>query len=495
MKRFPTNKDIKFNSDNIFFGEFIPSQRDGLSDSLRVFESNSTRKAVRNGILLPAILTILFMPAVNWFIGLSGYLLAGGFLAAMIIMAYSAYSLGYRTAFSAFICYAMLGCGAILSIVNRDTGGVFINGLSIFLLTSAFLFPPKLYFWSLLPVIATIFFQYLDGTTHLLGITEGSYSTAEKIALTCLWMVVFVAVTQIIRRNYLSTLEKIVFLNNELESTKESLLSANQNLDDLNKSLEDRIDKRTQSMQEALLKAEAANVARGRFFATMSHEFRTPLNAIIGYSENISEILYDEDESEDTRKEVAYSVENVLSAGKSLLALVNDVLEISQLESGGTALNVGQVDLHKFEKELHILIDPIIKQNKNQLLINNKSKTDFIYTDEKKFQRILVNLLGNAAKFTEKGSVELNISKGSENSLMFEVKDNGVGISADKLDKVFDPFMQAEETNTYNRQFGGAGLGLAICKQLAIDLNGELSVTSKLGEGTSFKLILPKQIA
>ncbi len=492
MNFFLNNSETEPNSEKLFFGEFIISaQTKGVSDSLKDLESESNVRAVRNGVMLPGAITVIFMSVVYWHIGSSSFLLTGIFMLAMLLFAYAVYALGYRREFSIILCFMVMGATAILSILNRDAGGVFINGLSIFLLMGAFLFSPRLYYFSLIPVVATIFFQYLDGPFHILGIVDDGYNTFEKTALTSLWMVVFVAIAQVIRRNFFTTLNEIVSLNKELESAKESLLVANHDLDDLNKSLEDRIDERTSALQEALIKAEAANVAKDRFFATISHEFRTPLNAIIGYSEGITEIL--DDEGPSAQEEVAHSAENVVSAGKNLLSLVNDVLEISQLEAGDTSVQVGKVDLDKLANDLRVLVTPMIEQNQNRFKISNHTQTDSIYTDEKKFERILINLLSNAAKFTEKGHIELIISDLDEDRLMFEVRDDGVGISADKLEMIFEPFKQAEDTNPYGRQYGGVGLGLAICKRLSSTLNSELLVTSDVGQGTSFKLSVPKE--
>ncbi len=494
MNLFSRFKDTDPFNEQAFFGEFIISaQIDGITKSLKNLESESNIKAVRNGVMLPGAIAVIFMSAVYWLIGSSGFLQTGLFMLAMLLFAYSVYALGYRRAFSIILCFMVMGATAILSIYNRDSGGVFINGLSIFLLMGAFLFSAKLYYWSLVPVVATIFFQYLDGPYQWLGIIDDGYSTIEKVALTLLWTVVFVAIAQVIRRNFFAILKEFIVVNKELESAKESLLAANHDLDELNKSLEDRIAERTSALQKALFEAEAANVAKDRFFATISHEFRTPLNAIIGYSEGITEILDEDDPT--AKEEVAYSADNVVSAGKNLLSLVNDVLEISQLESGDTSLTIDQVDLGGLKNELLVLISPMIEETKNRFLIEDSTETKLIQTDKKKIERILVNLLSNAAKFTENGLVELIISDAGEDQLMFEIKDDGVGISADKLEMIFEPFMQAEETNAYGRKYGGVGLGLAICKRLATDLSGKLSVSSEVGKGTAFKLVVPKAIA
>ncbi|MEM8863790.1 MAG: ATP-binding protein, partial [Chloroflexota bacterium] len=239
----------------------------------------------------------------------------------------------------------------------------------------------------------------------------------------------------------------------------------------------------------ALVRAEEANAAKDRFLATMSHELRTPLNAIIGYSEIITEVV--EDDAEDALEEVADISLNVRGAGKNLLSIIEDMLEISRIESGTVQLEIDQINLDSLKQSLHMLIKPIAAKNQNRFEMIDSSQVKSFQTDQLKLRRILVNLLTNAAKFTQNGLVQLKIFEIDSSHIQFEIIDSGVGIPPEKLDLIFEPFIQVDENNVYNRQFGGIGLGLAVCKSLSAEIGGDLQVQSALGQGSIFKLTIP----
>lgn len=252
--------------------------------------------------------------------------------------------------------------------------------------------------------------------------------------------------------------------------------------------LEQQVHTRTLALQEALEQAQTANIARDKFLATMSHELRTPINAIKGYSEIVAEILEDSPENDDT-EEMSHSIESVLLSSNNLLSLIDDVLNISQLESKRTNLQVEEFLLDDVIGELTTLLKIQITANQNSLKISNSYPFPAITSDKRKLIQILLNILNNAAKFTSKGDIEFSITQSDSHGIVFQVSDTGVGISEEKLEVIFEPFMQIEDA--YNRQFEGVGLGLAICKQLANALGGGLTATSQLGKGSVFRLEIP----
>ena len=275
-----------------------------------------------------------------------------------------------------------------------------------------------------------------------------------------------------------------LIITHQAETFKlESRLEKQKNIE-----LEQQVHTRTLALQEALDQAQTANIARDKFLATMSHELRTPINAIVGYSEIIDEILEDIPENDDTI-EIDHSIKSVLKSSNNLLRLIDDILEISQMESKRTNLQVDEFLLDDVISELTTLIKIQIKTNQNSLNITNSYPAPTIRTDERKLVQILLNLLSNAAKFTNQGSIDFSISEGAQGNILFRVADTGIGISDEKLEVIFEPFMQIEDA--YNRQFEGVGLGLAICRQLANALGGTLTASSQVGVGSIFQLEIP----
>jgi PAS domain S-box-containing protein len=240
-------------------------------------------------------------------------------------------------------------------------------------------------------------------------------------------------------------------------------------------------------LREAKIQAEESDKLKTAFLANMSHEIRTPMNGILGLTQLLGK------SGEIPAKSQNY-LEMINSNGKILLNLVNDIIDISRIESNQIDLNEQEFSLHELMKELEsfILSENMVKEKDSvKLLVNECFNPDdsFIITDFSKVKQIFINLIGNALKFTQKGSVEIGYDVNDEKQLRFFVKDTGIGISEEKIHLVFDRFTQVDHSLT--RAYGGSGLGLAICKGFVERMGGEIWVESKLNEGSAFYFSIP----
>ncbi|MEC9396976.1 MAG: ATP-binding protein, partial [Myxococcota bacterium] len=242
--------------------------------------------------------------------------------------------------------------------------------------------------------------------------------------------------------------------------------------------------------EEAQRIAEEANEAKGQFLANMSHELRTPLNAIIGYAELIEEEFeYPEEIEPDA---VVTDVRRIRNSGSHLLALINDILDLSKIEAGKMESINEQIDLTALLEELENTLEPLAKANKNTLTLRDDTADLVLFTDCVRLRQILLNLLSNACKFTLDGEVALQVRKDrTHDTILFEVRDTGIGMSEEKLQLIFEAFTQADNSTT--RRYGGTGLGLSLSRHLANMLGGEIEVESEEGKGSTFTLSLPIQ--
>ena len=234
--------------------------------------------------------------------------------------------------------------------------------------------------------------------------------------------------------------------------------------------------------------ALAANQAKSSFLANMSHELRTPLNAIIGYSE----MLQEEALAGATPKSLVPDLEKVRGAGKHLLELINSVLDLSKVEAGKMEVFLESFAITVLVDELVSIVRPTAIQNANRLTIDCPSNIGPMQSDQVKVRQSLLNLLGNACKFTRDGEVTLAVkrtSTGGDDWISFTITDTGIGMTREEIAKVFDPFTQADASTT--RRFGGTGLGLALSQRFALMLGGGISVESEKGVGSVFQLRLP----
>lgn len=236
-------------------------------------------------------------------------------------------------------------------------------------------------------------------------------------------------------------------------------------------------------------KAEQAVIAKNSFLANMSHEIRTPMNAIIGFTELLAQSTLDENQKE--------CVSSVKLAGSNLLAIINDILDFSKIESGKITIESVPFSLKDALKNIYNLLH--VKAKEKNLEYNfflDASLPDFVVGDSVRLNQIMINLIGNAIKFTEEGSITVSVKKIEEDDLNYKLKfivqDTGIGIPADKTESIFDRFSQANTETT--RKFGGTGLGLSIAKNLVELLGGEIKLKSELGKGSefSFEIRYPK---
>jgi signal transduction histidine kinase/DNA-binding response OmpR family regulator len=258
--------------------------------------------------------------------------------------------------------------------------------------------------------------------------------------------------------------------------------------------LEQRVLVRTEELRAANAdlelardEAEAANRTKSDFLASMSHELRTPLNAIIGYSEFLLEEA--EDAGDD---EYVPDLQKVQAAGKHLLQLINALLDLSKIEAGKMELYIEECDLNELIGEVVSVSAPLVKKNSNELGVEAEFEPAKASLDVTKTRQILFNLLSNAAKFTEEGTITLRGRRDGE-TVVFEVSDSGIGMTEEQMGKLFEAFVQAESSTA--SRYGGTGLGLNISRTFARMMGGDITVTSTLGEGSTFTVVLPAQVS
>jgi len=235
--------------------------------------------------------------------------------------------------------------------------------------------------------------------------------------------------------------------------------------------------------------AEEANSAKSQFLANMSHELRTPLNAIIGYSE-----MLEEEVGDIGHKELAPDLRKIRSAGRHLLALINDILDLSKIEAGKTELYLEEFEIAAIVDDVATTIRPMVEKNANRLVIRAEAP-GVIHADLTKVRQMLLNLLSNACKFAERGTITLEVERvagdpGDE--ILFRVSDSGIGMSPEQMTRLFEAFAQAESSTS--KKYGGTGLGLAITRQFARMMGGDVTVESRPGEGSTFTIRLPARV-
>jgi signal transduction histidine kinase/CheY-like chemotaxis protein/CHASE3 domain sensor protein len=276
----------------------------------------------------------------------------------------------------------------------------------------------------------------------------------------------------------------------KLQASEEELRVQQEELQQTNEELEERSTLLEEKNMDIQRKAEELAVAtryKSEFLANMSHELRTPLNSIL----LLSRLLSENNDKNLNTDQVEYA-KVIQSSGNGLLALIDEILDLSKIEAGKMKLEFKQVSINEIIDDIQSLFKPIAKEkNIDFNVIVDKDTPKVIETDRMRVDQILKNLISNALKFTAKGSVKLEIKNvpGNNKVLCFEVKDTGIGIAKDKQQLIFEAFQQADGST--KRKYGGTGLGLSISKELAKLLNGELKLSSEPGVGSTFSLIIP----
>ncbi len=251
-----------------------------------------------------------------------------------------------------------------------------------------------------------------------------------------------------------------------------------------------RREKDKQTVNVLKEEAEQANKAKSAFLANMSHELRTPMNAIIGYSEILTE-----DATDNQHQEYIPDLKKINSAGKHLLQLINDILDISKIEAGKMELDVHEVDFVSLVQEVADTSEALVVKRGNTLKIVKDESIKNIKGDSVKIKQILFNLISNAAKFTENGTITLGYKtyQDDNNFLNIYVQDTGIGIEKDKVAKVFEEFGQADSSTT--RKYGGTGLGLSLVKKFCELMGGSIKLESEIGKGSIFTVTIPKNVS
>ena len=245
-----------------------------------------------------------------------------------------------------------------------------------------------------------------------------------------------------------------------------------------------------ESLREATRSAESANRTKTTFLANMSHELRTPLNAIIGYSE-----MLEEEAGDLELKSFVTDLRKIHTAGRHLLALINDVLDLSKIEAGKADLFIERFPIDDMIRDVITTIFPLIEKNSNQLEVRITDELGDLTADLTRTRQVLFNLISNSAKFTEKGTIIVEaFSETSPDGemIVFKVRDTGIGMRGDQLSRIFDPFIQADASTT--KQFGGTGLGLTISRTFCRMMGGDIAVESEHGKGSTFTVKLPREV-
>jgi signal transduction histidine kinase len=240
-----------------------------------------------------------------------------------------------------------------------------------------------------------------------------------------------------------------------------------------------------QRARAAEAEAKAASAAKSGFLTTMSHELRTPLNIILGYAELVIDKLGERGDPEDRA-----DVEKIHNAGRHLLGLISDVLDLSRIEAERIELRDESFDLVALVRELEAMFRPLALRSNSTLMIRVPDGLAPVCLDPLRVRQVLSNLLGNAVKFTRDGQVSLVVDE-APGWIEITVQDTGIGIPADKLEQIFEPFMQVD--SAFTRRYEGTGLGLAISRRLCALMGGTLTVRSSLGVGSTFTLRLPRR--
>ena len=271
-----------------------------------------------------------------------------------------------------------------------------------------------------------------------------------------------------------------------LHRAKKELAARNEQIQEQNRVIEQA----RQAALEARDAAEGANRAKSAFLANMSHELRTPLNAIIGYSE-----MLEEDAEASGNAPLVSDLQKIRSSGRHLLGLINDVLDLSKVEAGKMKLYLETFEVAGVVSEVAATAKPLMEKNRNRLEVRCAPDVGQLREDVTKVRQVLLNLLSNASKFTENGTVTLEAVREHDVTgswVVFRVRDSGIGMTPEQMSRLFQAFMQADAGT--QRKYGGTGLGLALCRKFCVMMGGDISAESTPGAGSTFTVRLPGDV-
>jgi signal transduction histidine kinase len=251
------------------------------------------------------------------------------------------------------------------------------------------------------------------------------------------------------------------------------------------------IEAKTAELGDANAQLELASRHKSEFLANMSHELRTPLNAIIGYSELLQEECADAGDDD-----YVPDLGRIHTAGKHLLTLINDILDLSKVEAGRMTLLLEEFEVPTLVDDVRSMVAPLIEKNGNVLVVECPPDAGVMRADLTKVRQTLFNLISNSAKFTERGTITLAVAtedRGSQPCITFAVSDTGIGMTEEQLGRIFEAFSQAETTTS--QKYGGTGLGLAISREFCRMMGGDITVESTPAKGSTFTIALPREVA
>jgi len=251
----------------------------------------------------------------------------------------------------------------------------------------------------------------------------------------------------------------------------------------LNEELEDRVRRRTAELEEANHEIQEANRAKSEFLANMSHELRTPMNSILGFTELMEDGIFG-----DIPETFEEPIDEIHKSGNHLLALINDVLDLSKIEAGRMELHPSECAMEGCIESVASTMRPLAEEKGLKVVTSVEEDLPTCRVDEGRMTQVLLNLAGNAVKFTKQGEVEIGVRK-EEERLFLWVRDTGIGIPSEKLEEIFTEFSQADTSITRNTE--GTGLGLSISKRIVEMHGGEIGVESEVGKGSTFWLRIP----